>query len=69
MEACDRRVAEACVAAEMDVAESFGQRVDLTARLREILAAYPEGTTFLRELLQNAVRSVALLTRLPAFRG
>jgi len=40
----------------MDVAESFGQRVDLTARLREILAAYPEGTTFLRELLQNAVR-------------
>ena len=46
----------------MDVAESFGQRVDLTARLREILAAYPEGTTFLRELLQNAVRSVALLT-------
>ena len=46
----------------MDVAESFGQRVDLTARLREILAAYPEGTTFLRELLQNAVRRVALVS-------
>jgi hypothetical protein len=92
----------------MDVAESFGQRVDLTARLREILVrcadassgcasgsgprlwcrvarkqqrlfraaftrrctraqrpplsrprrsrSYPEGTTVLRELLQNAVR-------------
>ena len=38
-------------------AENFGQKVDLTARLREILAAYPEGTTVLRELLQNAVRA------------
>jgi sacsin len=41
----------------MDVAESFGQKVDLTARLREILQNYPEGTTILRELLQNAVRA------------
>jgi sacsin len=34
--------------------EDFGQRVDLTRRIREVLANYPEGTTALRELVQNA---------------
>ncbi len=36
--------------------DDFGQKVDLTARLREILANYPEGTSILKELVQNAVR-------------
>lgn len=40
----------------MDFVESFGQRVDLCGRLREILGSYPEGTSILRELIQNAVR-------------
>jgi sacsin len=35
-------------------AESFGQRVDLCVRLQEILRNYPEGTSVLRELIQNA---------------
>lgn len=34
--------------------EDFGQKVSLCARLREILVAYPEGTSILKELLQNA---------------
>ncbi|KAL5993451.1 hypothetical protein ACLOJK_014376 [Asimina triloba] len=34
--------------------EDFGQRVDLTRRIREVLVNYPEGTTVLRELIQNA---------------
>lgn len=34
--------------------EDFGQRVDLTARIREVLLNYPEGTSLLKELLQNA---------------
>lgn len=34
--------------------EDFGPRVDLTARIREILLNYPEGTSVLKELLQNA---------------
>ena len=37
--------------------DDFGQKVDLTARLREILINYPEGTSILKELVQNAVRS------------
>ena len=41
--------------------ESFGQKLDLCARLREILGAYPEGTSILRELIQNAVRQKTLL--------
>lgn len=32
----------------------FGQRVDLTARIRGILRDYPEGTAIFKELLQNA---------------
>ncbi|KXZ55127.1 hypothetical protein GPECTOR_3g279 [Gonium pectorale] len=34
--------------------EDFGQRVDLTARIREILLNYPEGTSILKEVVQNA---------------
>ncbi|KAG5531749.1 hypothetical protein RHMOL_Rhmol09G0098400 [Rhododendron molle] len=34
--------------------EDFGQKVDLTRRIREVLSNYPEGTTVLRELVQNA---------------
>ncbi|KAL5721483.1 hypothetical protein ACHQM5_005125 [Ranunculus cassubicifolius] len=36
------------------ILEDFGQRVDLTRRIREVLANYPEGTTVLKELIQNA---------------
>ena len=32
----------------------FGQKVDLTARIREILRDYPEGTSIFKELVQNA---------------
>lgn len=34
--------------------EDFGQRVELSARIREILLNYPEGTSILKELVQNA---------------
>jgi sacsin len=40
--------------APSSIAEDFGQSVDLTRRIREILANYPEGTTLLKELIQNA---------------
>ncbi len=39
---------------ELLLSEDFGQRVDLTQRIREVLANYPEGTTILKELIQNA---------------
>jgi sacsin len=32
----------------------FGQAVDLCTRIRDILAAYPDGSSILKELLQNA---------------
>jgi sacsin len=35
-------------------AEDFGQKVDLTVRIREILRNYPEGLSILKELIQNA---------------
>lgn len=35
----------------------FGQKVDLTARLREILLNYPEGTSILKELVQVSMLS------------
>ncbi|KAM0910828.1 hypothetical protein ACQ4PT_013891 [Festuca glaucescens] len=44
--------------------EDFGQRVDLTRRIREVLASYPEGTTALRELIQNADDAGASRVRL-----
>jgi sacsin len=34
--------------------DDFGQKIDLTARIREILVNYPPGTTILKEFLQNA---------------
>lgn len=34
--------------------EDFGQNIDLTVRIREILRNYPEGTSILKELVQNA---------------
>ncbi len=34
--------------------DDFGQKVDLTARIREILRDYPEGTSIFKELVQNA---------------
>ncbi|KAE8794685.1 Oxysterol-binding protein-related protein 7 [Hordeum vulgare] len=44
--------------------EDFGQRVDLTWRIRELLANYPEGTPTLRELIQNADDTGASRVRL-----
>lgn len=32
--------------------QDFGQKVTLTARIREILINYPEGTSVLKELIQ-----------------
>lgn len=43
-----------------DAWSDFGQRVDLTARLREILINYPEGTSILKEMVQNAGASWGL---------
>lgn len=37
-----------------DFGTDFGQKVDLTARIREILRDYPEGTSIFKELVQNA---------------
>ncbi|CAM9585698.1 unnamed protein product, partial [Chrysoparadoxa australica] len=34
--------------------DDFGQKIDLTVRIREILRNYPEGTSILKELIQNA---------------
>lgn len=39
---------------ESVILEDFGQKVDLTRRIREVLLNYPEGTTVLKELIQNA---------------
>ncbi|KAL7096896.1 hypothetical protein ACP275_10G109500 [Erythranthe tilingii] len=44
--------------------EDFGQKVDLTRRIREILLNYPEGTTVLKELIQNADDAGATTVRL-----
>ena len=49
-------MAEPDDATAADAWSDFGQKVDLTARLREILLNYPEGTSILKELVQNAVR-------------
>lgn len=34
--------------------EDFGQKIELSARIREILLNYPEGTSILKEFVQNA---------------
>lgn len=44
--------------------EDFGQKVDLTRRIREVLLNYPEGTTVLKELIQNADDAGATCVRL-----
>ncbi|CAL1387848.1 unnamed protein product [Linum trigynum] len=44
--------------------EDFGQKVDLTRRIREVLVNYPEGTTVLKELIQNADDAGATKVRL-----
>ncbi|KAK7308413.1 hypothetical protein VNO77_42018 [Canavalia gladiata] len=44
----------ASTAPESIFLEDFGQTVDLTRRIREVLLNYPEGTTVLKELIQNA---------------
>jgi sacsin len=38
----------------MSFGKDFGQKVDLTASIRNILRNYPEGTAVLKELVQNA---------------
>ena len=42
------------MAASTDGVVDFGQSVDLTSRIREVLRGYPEGTAVFKELLQNA---------------
>lgn len=41
----------------MEAWQDFGQKVDLTARIREILINYPEGTSILKELVQVGQQS------------
>ncbi|KAJ3689238.1 hypothetical protein LUZ61_018402 [Rhynchospora tenuis] len=45
---------DASISPDLSLLEDFGQRVDLTRRIREVLVNYPEGTTVLKELIQNA---------------
>ena len=54
-------MAEPDDATATDAWSDFGQKVDLTARIREILLNYPEGTSILKELVQNAVRSRSIV--------
>lgn len=44
--------------------EDFGQKVDLTRRIRDVLSNYPEGTTVLKEIIQNADDAGARVVRL-----
>lgn len=46
-----------------DFGEDFGQKVDLTASIRNILRNYPEGTAILKELVQNADDAGARVVR------
>eukprot|EP01031_Cornospumella_fuschlensis_P039421 gene39421-47992_t len=43
--------------------EDFGQKVDLTASIRNILRNYPEGTAIFKELIQNADDAGATVVR------
>ena len=38
---------------EEDGTHAFGERVSLTTRIHQILGGYPDGTTILKELVQN----------------
>jgi sacsin len=38
--------------ADLYFGEDFGQKIDLTVRIRDILRDYPEGTSILKELIQ-----------------
>ena len=37
-----------------DASSDFGQKADLCVRIREICVNYPEGTSIIKELIQNA---------------
>ncbi|TMW63551.1 hypothetical protein Poli38472_002492 [Pythium oligandrum] len=39
---------------EVYFGDDFGQKIDLTVRIREILRNYPEGTSIFKEMVQNA---------------
>lgn len=41
----------------MESWSSFGQRIDLAVRIRDILQDYPEGTNVLKELVQVLISS------------
>lgn len=49
--------------AHVGFGEDFGQKVDLTASIRNILRNYPEGTAILKELVQNADDAGAKVVR------
>ncbi|ETL96493.1 hypothetical protein, variant 1 [Phytophthora nicotianae] len=42
------------VDADVYFGDDFGQKIDLTVRIREILRNYPEGTSIFKEMVQNA---------------
>ncbi|CAI5741170.1 unnamed protein product [Peronospora destructor] len=42
------------VNADVYFGDDFGQKIDLTVRIREILRNYPEGTSIFKEMVQNA---------------
>jgi sacsin len=43
--------------------DDFGQKVSLTARIRELIRDYPEGTGILAEQIQNADDASAKVVR------
>lgn len=43
--------------------EEFGQKIDLTVRIREILRNYPSGVSILKELIQNSDDAGARMVR------
>eukprot|EP01083_Nonionella_stella_P220948 789991_1 len=45
------------------IEEDFGQKVDLTRRIREILVNYPPGIPIIKELIQNADDANARVVR------
>jgi sacsin len=47
----------------IEVEEDFGQKVDLTVRIREILSNYASGISIIKELIQNADDAGAKVVR------